>query len=319
MKIKQYQILFLLVVLTIVSCKKDDDGKQITKVEVRDRKEQQVVDRDSLLGYFETHYYNSSKFETPGNYTISDIVISELPKDGDGKYLPMPNPDKNTMLNAPGVLKTYTYTLDDTEYEYYVLNISEGEGESPHFTDAVRLSYSGNTMDEKVFDSSVNPTDIEMVTNTGGGVIKGWHLVIPKFKTASSFEINNDGTVAYSNYGLGVMFLPSGLGYYSNTQPSIPSYSNLIFKIALYQYEEKDHDGDGVASYLEDLDGDMSVLNDDTDGNKLPNYLDADDDGDGVLTKHEDLDGDGDPTNDIGKNGIPNYLDPQETKSNQQS
>ena len=30
-----------------------------------------------------------------------------------------------------------------------------------------------------------------------------------------------------------------------------------------------------------------------------------------------DIDGDGDPTNDIGVNGIPKYLDPEETESNE--
>lgn len=72
----------------------------------------------------------------------------------------------------------------------------------------------------------------------------------------------------------------------------------------------RDSDFDGVADYIEDLDGDGNPCNDDTDGNELPNYRDVDDDGDGILTIHEDIDGDGDPTNDdTDGDGIPNYLD----------
>ena len=102
----------------------------------------------------------------------------------------------------------------------------------------------------------------------------------------------------------------------------IPAYSPIIFKFDLYQYFENDHDNDNVPSYLEDIDGDGELNNDDTDGNRVPDYLDPDDDGDGIPTKNEDLDGedgkgDGDPTNDIGKNGIPKYLDPEETESNE--
>ena len=112
--------------------------------------------------------------------------------------------------------------------------------------------------------------------------------------------------------------------------------SNLIFKFELYQSEINDHDFDGVPSYLEDIDGDGEVFNDDTDEDEIPDYADQDDDGDGTLTVEEDLedidlnvdsngdgdltndlDGDGDPTNDdTDGDGIPNYLDTDNTESN---
>ena len=112
------------------------------------------------------------------------------------------------------------------------------------------------------------------------------------------------------------MFVPSGLAYFSgNSTGAI--YDNLIFKIELLQMEEQDHDSDLVPSYLEDLNDNIDVTDDDTDEDGLPNFIDLDDDGDGVLTINEDIDGDGDPTNDIGANGIPKYLDPEETESNE--
>ena len=51
------------------------------------------------------------------------------------------------------------------------------------------------------------------------------------------------------------------------------------------------------------------ILNNDTDNDGNPDFLDQDDDGDGVLTVNEDLDEDGDPTNDIGINNLPLFLD----------
>ena len=76
---------------------------------------------------------------------------------------------------------------------------------------------------------------------------------------------------------------------FSGAAPGIPIYSNLIFRFELYQYEENDHDLDGVPSYFEDLNGDVFLGNDDTDENGIADYVDVDDDGDGVLTINEHL------------------------------
>ncbi|MGB3468837.1 MAG: hypothetical protein WBA74_26365, partial [Cyclobacteriaceae bacterium] len=74
--------------------------------------------------------------------------------------------------------------------------------------------------------------------------------------------------------------------------------------------EVLDHDGDGVPTSEEDLNGDRNPENDDTDKDGTPNYLDNDDDNDGVPTKSEDLNGNGHPKDDDTDNdGIPNYLD----------
>src|SRR5690606_10950974 len=131
-----------------------------------------------------------------------------------------------------------------------------------------------------IFDNTVNPIEMDLMN-----LIPGWREVIPEFKTSEGFVENGDGTVSFTNYGLGIMFLPSGLGYYGNPQGGgIPAYSNLMFKFELYQSEINDHDNDGIPSYLEDLNGDMNLYNDDTDGDGIPNFIDTDDDGDRVLT-----------------------------------
>ncbi len=308
MKIKNTIFFTFVLMLSITSCKKDDDTSTFVE---RDRTEQQVIDKDSLLGYLETHYYNSSAFETPSDYSIDDIIITELPQDESGNYLGLPDPENNTLLID--AVETHMSNYFDVDYEYYILRLNQGGGESPNFTDNVLINYSGFTQDNNVFDSTVNPdTPFDMIN-----LIRGWRDVIPQFNTASTFLINPDNTISYSNYGFGVMFLPSGLAYFSSPPFGINSYSNLIFKFELYQSEVNDHDNDGVPSYLEDLDNSLSVFDDDTDNDDSPNFLDIDDDGDGVLSIHEDIDGDGDPSNDIGANGIPRYLDPDETDSNQ--
>ncbi len=310
MKIKYYGVLILAALLITVACKTEDDS--FITVPERDRTEQQVIDKDSLLGYLETHYYNAATFETVGDHSISELIITELPTDDDGNYLDLPNPDDNTLLIDDISIETVTFT--DVLYEYYILKLNQGGGDAPHFTDSVLLNYSGNLQDETVFDSTVNADNpLDLVE-----LIPGWRMVMPEFNAASSFEINGDGTISYSDYGLGMMFLPSGLAYFSAPPFGVDAYANLIFKFELFQTEVNDHDNDLVPTYLEDVDGDDNIYTDDTDNDDLPNFIDSDDDGDGVLTKNEDIDNDGDPTNDDDDNdGIPNYLDEDSTASNE--
>lgn len=287
MNLRKLTIFSLLLLVTVASCKKDDDP-DYQAVPPRDRTEQQITDRDALLEYLDSHYFNASTFAAPGEHSISQLVITELPRDASGNYSEVPNPSENQLLSDSPFLETYSATYSGATYEYYILRLNTGGGESPHFTDKIRVSYSGRLMDETVFDSAVNPVDLELVDGNGFGVIEGWRRVFPKFKTAESFMVNGDNTIAYTNYGMGVMFLPSGLAYF-NAPPTltIPQYSNLIFRFELFQSEVTDHDRDGIPSYVEDLNNDTNVLNDDTDSDFIPNFADADDDNDGVLTINE--------------------------------
>ena len=282
MKLKTYAILSLCFLAVLSSCKKDDDSFE--EIPERDRAEQQVSDLDSLKTYLNTHYYNRATFVEPGNHTISDLIIKELPKDDSGSFLPIPDPDSNQMLSeAVDIDNPKVTTQKDVKYQYYYLALNEGGGVNPHFSDNVRLNYDGFLPSGKSFDGSVTPVEFDLMS-----LIAGWREVIPEFKTAGSYVENSDGTVTYSDYGLGVMFLPSGLGYYGNPPSvTIPAYSNLMFAFELYQSEINDHDGDGIPSYMEDLNGDKNLYNDDTDGDGVPNFLDNDDDGDRVLTINE--------------------------------
>lgn len=324
-----YFLSLLIIVLAFASCNKDDDETTVTPP--RDRAEQQVLDNDSLVGYLETHYYNSSFFVGNSNPRMNDVIISELPTDSEGNYLALPDPSNNTLLID--AVETKTTVHAETDYTYYILKINQGGGtDVPHFCDNIRVIYKGNTQDEEVFDSTINPVVLDLTA-----LVSGWSRIFPEFNSADNFVLNDDGTVEFTDAGVGVMFLPSGLGYFSTGARGIDPYSNLIFRFEFYQTELNDHDNDNVPSYLEDINNDISLLNDDSDEDQFPDYVDVDDDGDGVLTKFEDLepdtdllvdsDGDGDPTNDIGDgdptnddsdgDGVPNYLDEDDDCSNE--
>jgi FKBP-type peptidyl-prolyl cis-trans isomerase FkpA len=304
MNSKYITILIVFLIATFWACTPDET--EITIVPARDRGEQQIIDNDSLIEYLQTHYYNKSFFsDTSANYSKDDIIISEEPTDGEG------NPYE--LLFNDVIMYSSSFLSQD--YDYYVLDLNPGTGgPQPNFTDNVSISYTGFLQDDDIFDSTVNPTTLDLI-----GVIPGWRDVLQDVKTAESGPFENaDGTFSYDNYGLGVMFLPSGLAYFNTPPFGIPLYSNLIFKFELYASEANDHDSDGVFSHLEDINGNENITDDDSDGDLVPNFFDVDDDGDGVLTRNEDIDNDGDPTNDDSDmDGIPNYLDVDSTESNQ--
>ncbi|MEN3324789.1 hypothetical protein VP395_13700 [Mariniflexile soesokkakense] len=292
MNLRKVSLYLLCLTIGVLSCKKDDDPTPVV-IEVRDRAEQQLKDKDSLDKYLLTHYYNSGDFgDSNPNPSLSDIVLTKISLGG-------PIPDGHTLLKD-AVGEPETITFEDVIYEYYVLKLNQGGGnDSPKFSDKIRFNYEGFTLDDAVFDYSVNPFDSDLVGNgvSTFGLIPGWRKVIPGFNTAESYVENGDGTVSYMNKGLGIMFLPSGLAYFSSATTGIPAYSPIIFKFELLQMAQNDHDGDGIPSYLEDLNGDgeftlnyldlTDVTDDNTDGDNSPDYIDLDDDGDGILTKNE--------------------------------
>jgi hypothetical protein len=277
---KNYLKLFSFLLLLLMACSPDDP--EINLVPDRDRAEQQATDNSLLLDFLDLHYYNSRTLSEISNPSVADIIITKLE---DGETVP----NGHTLLANSSDLVTLTSVFEGATYQYYVLKINQGGGSnSPKFTDRVRVLYEGRLVsDLSVFDSAVSPVDFNLVGfgANSPGVITGWQRVFPEFNEAASFS--SGATTLYNDFGLGVMFIPSGLSYYSRQLQGIPSYSNLVFKFALLQVEEIDHDNDGIPSYLEDLNNNLTTFDDNTDGDATPNYVDFDDDGDGVLTINE--------------------------------
>ncbi len=263
--------------LIVLACSPDDPD--FVPVEDRDRTEQQATDQAILLEYLQTHYYNSGDLSAAINPGVTDIEIDTL--------IGSVPPNHTLLIDAVEVKQT---TFEEAVYEYYILRINQGGGDgSPKFTDKVRVEYEGSLVtDGSIFDNAVTPVDFNLVGfgANSGGVITGWQRVYPEFNEAASFTTG--ANVEYNDFGLGVMFLPSGLAYFSSASiPGVPSYSNLVFKFSLFQADANDHDGDGIPSFFEDLNGDLSVFDEDTDEDNIVDYVDPDDDGDGVPTRNE--------------------------------
>lgn len=269
-------ILTLVLGLLIVSCNKSDDSSTVKK---RDYTEQYAKDLDSIEEFLQTHYMEV--VDHAGFQDDQDVTFTEIPLNGT---------QVSVWNQTQYPLQVRNVEQNDITYKIYYLKFRNGVGEKPSNVDGVYASYKGSLLNGNVFDQTTNPQSLFQLE----GVIKGWSEIFPQF-ASGTYASNTDGTVSYNDFGAGVMFLPSGLGYYNIAQSTIPAYSPLIFNIKLFEVKRLDQDADGIPSYLEDLnnDGYMYLLKeevvnpDDTDGDHFPDYLDLDDDGDLVLTRTE--------------------------------
>jgi len=178
---------------------------------------------------------------------------------------------------------------DPVEYKIYYIILNEGGGETPVVHDNIFTSYIGYNLDKSIFDKdqfgfwSAYPA-----YSIYPEMIAGYRQILEKIKTATNITDNGDGTYTYENPGRVLVFIPSGLGYFSSSPiGSIGAYSPLIFDITSISMKEADHDNDGILNKNEDVNGNGDLWDDDTDGDGKPNFLDLDDDGDGYTTREE--------------------------------
>ncbi|WGF92637.1 FKBP-type peptidyl-prolyl cis-trans isomerase [Aequorivita marisscotiae] len=302
-KIKYAFALLVVMLVVTVSCKKnEDDGPEPPPP--RDRSVEATRAQDEIETFLKTHFYNYEDFQTdPENFKIKFDTIA-----GD-------NAGKTPLFEQVDFIEVADVIDTDVTYKLYYLNVREGGGDKPHFSDYTINTYEGRLMNLDLFDSSVIPVRFSLVDSpTTSGIIRGLQQAIIQFKGAANVISNPDGTLSFEDFGIGAVFIPSGLGYY-NYPPAtggLNAYDQLIFSFELFDSEVADHDNDGIPSYMEDLSGNGYLMDEDTDGDGIPNYLDDDDDGDGRLTKYEiEIDGDGNITfPDTNGNGTPDYLDP---------
>ena len=272
------KIKFLIPIATLLivmfSCNNDDDG--VIVIPPHERSDEVIVAQEEVEEYLDTHFYNYEEFENPPSDFNYRIVFDTISGENSSK----------TPLTSQVTFKMVTDLIDiDVEYKLYYLNVRQGAGERAEFTDLATVSYEGTILkDGLLVDSSISPITFDLTQ-----VIDGLQKTIIEFNGATDFTENPDGTLTFDDYGIGAVFVPSGLGYY-NTPPNgspIEYYAQLIFTFHLYSKEKSDQDLDTVLSSFEDLNDNGNELDDDTDSDGIPNFADTDDDGDGRLTRHE--------------------------------
>lgn len=275
-----FKLSFFVVLFTIVSCK--DDETDLT-FELRDRAEVYEEDIAEIEAYLQDNY-----LEVDGdlNATVTKIDNGQTSIWDQTAYPLQSITVKNDVRTTNFVTGVSTDVVD---YKLYYIIINEGGGSYPSQVDSTFVAYKGWDLENEVFDqnnqgiwftypqtSSIDPISIS-----------GFRQILTKIKTPETITENTStGAVLYENYGTALVFIPSGLGYFSGSVGGA-SYNPIAFQVKLYNKKENDQDRDRVKSIYEDINGNGDFFDDDTDGDNIPDFLDVDDDGDGVITKTE--------------------------------
>ncbi len=274
---------FALVSVLLYSC-----GSGSSSVVEFDHEAQAVKDKDSLITFLKSNYYNAS---------LDSVKVID---------------NGQTSLFDDPKLVTKEVKENDIDYIlYYYVNrvgVPTPDKGFPTVMDSVYAKYRGQRIIKK--DSLSPDFDSNTTWFSLNRVIRGWTYSFVHFKGGEN--VTNNGPITYIDGGKGILFIPSGLGYRNGGTGAILPNENLLFYIELWDIvENTDDDQDGVPSIFEDIDEDGDPRNDDTDSDNISNYADVDDDGDGILTKDEDANGDGNPRNDFSDPNnptLPDYL-----------
>jgi len=270
----------ILIVVIAVSC--DNDSNDQTIATPYDHEAQIPIDREALIVYLSTHYYNTNDGFI---WTIGNEEAGSLPLEDQIALINDENLDSIEGIDPVDIETISTYTM-----YYYIEEEGIDNGNvgytSPSPVDSVFVRYSGMLLDSTVFDSRWDfPIWFQLPNN-----VEGWRRGLPKFKRGT-FQTTGDEDFIFENPGLGYIFFPSGLGYRDRAQISIPANSNLVFRVELDDVKLIDTDLDLVPTKFElsiDAAGNITTYNSDEDS--LFDFQDVDDDNDFTLTKDEVLD-----------------------------
>ncbi|WP_420601099.1 FKBP-type peptidyl-prolyl cis-trans isomerase [Flagellimonas sp.] len=334
MKYGFFVCLFSVVLLS--SCNNDDDGG-VTTVPPRLLAEVAPENDDEIKEFLDTHFYNYDEFENPPAGFDYRIKIDTIAGSNSGKR-PLAEFVESTVVKISSTELLLSEEENDIPHTLYYLSArptmeeldairTAGDCEEcfPTVADSVFVRYEGKLLNGTSFDASLNNPvwfDLARLQDLTQG-FRGFAEGIPNFKKGSTITENPDGTVTVDEYGVGLIIFPSGLANFNRSQGLIPQYTPLMFSIDLFTLNRTDHDGDGIPSIDEDVNGNGYLYDDNTDSQseidaglnvRFANFQDADDDGDGVSTKNEISDDNGKiigpPYPDSNNDGTPDYLDP---------
>jgi len=318
-------LIVLMAVSLLTACGDDDGGMDFIEVPPRLLSEVALEDDEKIQEFLKTHFYNYEDFSNPPADFDFKVRIDSLVGD---------NADKTPLIDQVQVLEVPVSSSEfglntveeDIVHKLYYLDARGGVGENPSVADSVFVKYEGRLLNGQLFDGSSTGTwfDLARIQAPLQGA-RGFSEGVSLFNAGiipGPDQQPSDGTFIAEGFGVGAVFLPSGLAYFNSSVGIIPTYTPIIFQVEVLTLNLADHDNDGIPSIEEDLNGNGYLYDDNTDraleeenrgAPLIANLLDIDDDGDGVLTREEISDADGNiifPYPDSNGDGTPDYLDP---------
>lgn len=213
---------FMILILTgfLIGCTKNDDFDQVQTVPARNRGEVQRESDSLLRNYLSTHFYNYEAFVEPSEDFGYKIVFDTIAGE---------NSDKIPLLDQ---VETQLIAQQGQQEKLYILKVREGAGTKSTNSSSTTINYEGrHVISGKLFDKSTQPFPLQL-----SRAIPGFGNAVANFRAASTFTKNADGTASFSNdYGIGAVFVPTGLAYFNLAAGPIAPYENLIFTFDLLQ------------------------------------------------------------------------------------
>lgn len=121
---------------------------------------------------------------------------------------------ERALIVADLAAKNLTATEDPSGI-FYIID-TPGDSTHPNINSRVKVNYKGYLLNGQVFDQSTAPVNFYLYQ-----LIEGWQICIPLLGKG----------------GHGTFWIPSKLGYGSNSQPGIPGNSTLVFEIGLVDFQ----------------------------------------------------------------------------------
>lgn len=281
MKLSLRLLLLLPFIFLLTGCPKDDGPEEIA---IRPYSEVYAEDI-AEIEFFMDNYYMT--VDSDNNVTFTKITTSS----------------PGTPISAHPDLEFKTISKDGVDHKLYFISLQDGIGntdtdsdttnDNPTRLDSIFTTYKGTSINKNYVTNEITINTFEEASTPVWfelqGVIQGWQEIFPDFKIGNSVTNPATGLTTFSGYGAGVMFIPSGLGYYSQSVTSIGGgYTPIIFSFKLMKLRYRDHDGDKILT-KDEYGGPITYTSTalDSDGDGKADYGDFDDDNDGKLTKEE--------------------------------
>ena len=129
-------------------------------------------------------------------------------------------------------VKVKTSSGDLIDHPIYTLKPKKVRANHLDF-DSTYVSYKGILLNKNQFDRSFEPIWFDLTS-----VVRGFREGLGAFKSGD-FTVDQNNMVTFSNYGQGIIFMPSGLGYYNQNSGAIPEYSPLIFNQSVFSKKNR--------------------------------------------------------------------------------
>ena len=131
----------------------------------------------------------------------------------------------NSLMGGGTITNPYETPADETD-SVYIKVITEGNGQTPLYTDSVSVYYRGSLINGEVFDQNFQgdldteihtPTTFALQSSGYDGLVNGWVTALQHMKEGEHV----------------MLYIPSDLGYGASGQGDIRGHSVLIFEMLL--------------------------------------------------------------------------------------